>query len=1249
MAVDPRFLTGSGREVFSGNELLVKGALETPGGVHLITGYPGSPVAGFFDALTDIADLLKPHGVRAFQSNNEALASAAVNGSQMLPCRAICAMKSVGVHVAADALALGNMSGAHPQGGVVVIMGEDPWCESTQVPADSRFMCQHLRMPALEPGTHQELKDWIAAAFQLSNAAGLYIGYITTVAHADGGGTVECLPNQFPSLNTHERVNLNTSQVNLERVLLPPRTWRMELRTDERFAKTMKVARELRINRIEPRTRNIAEGNAPASLGFIVTGMGGPYLRHALFDLGLSGVFPILNMGMSYPADAALVKEFSAMCRTMVVIEERRAFLETNIRESLYRDLSSDEASEICSRLYGKRFPDPAGNAATPVEGFPDTRGLNISVVFQKLIPLIKADERLPAELRNGRLGAEMDRLRRASKPKLNIFADSVVTRTPTFCPGCPHRDSSAALLQLRSDLANPGYMRKHHGTGPVDLVAHGDTGCYTMLMFPPTEQLMHNYSGMGLGAGTGSGIDPFITNKQIVFMGDSTFFHSGQLAISNAVKANQEICFIILQNGTTAMTGHQEHAGTELDLMGDRCFAQDIESIVRSMAGKSALQVARLSPADRKRYRQTLESLILAPGVKVIIADKECGITYHRTRFQEERREIKTHGYLPRKTHMNVTPEVCENCLECTKATACPGLTTIATDYGSKIDTDLTWCVNDGACERVVASNDAAQNIKPCPSFEQVTVVRSRRKRYTLPNMDLDKLPEPKRVHDLSKPGATWRVHMSGVGGMGIGVVGAILVRAGHKEGYRVAFQDKKGLAIRNGGVFAQITFINQPVSNLKSEIPAEDQQDPAASAAVTGSIPYGSADLLLGIDILEAARAIDPREPFRVASPDRTAAVLNLYKQPTVLTLLGRSDFDPEALRNQIFESCVTENCFAKNLADICEQRLGSKQFVNIMILGIAYQLGLIPVGARSLAWAIKDGIRRDHRRNVKAFNIGRKLALEPRAIPVKPAPVTWEQVIANKSRILRRTRFWGPSISEQFERLVRMAVSHMSGLSDKAKYDLAIRIYDICQYENLAAAGRYVERLHGLYRRDSAAREFAATTAAIWGLAKVTLIKDEPYVSYLLTRFEKKQRDMAKYGIDAANGDKLIYRHHTNPEFNIGPWRFRVRITTRDWQLRIVQHMKWWRRLPGWHRREASFRDWYISLFRRVDLSSDTGYEQAVRSLQCPDEVTGYREIRYPKMERAMATVEADLAATPRPPDRRNTAALAASAAM
>jgi indolepyruvate ferredoxin oxidoreductase len=1207
MAIDPRFLTESGNEVFSGNELLVKGALETDGGVNLLTGYPGSPVASFFDCLSDLGELLKSKGMRAFQANNEALGAAAVNGSQMVGARAIAAMKSVGVHVASDALALGNLAGAHPEGGAVIIMGDDPWCDSTQVAADSRFLCEHLRMAVVEPGTVQELKDWINLSFALSRAAGLYVGYIATVAQADGGGTVVCKPNQYPALNTHSRIDLPTAQIDLEKVLLPPRTWRQELRMPDRIAATMDAARKLGINRIIPAA---FKWNKPAPIGFVVTGMGGPYLRHLLTEMGLDGVFPVLQMGMSYPADARLLVEFSQLCQTMIVIEERRSFLEKNLRENLMNIAPRPQAMEIADRLYGKRFPGD-------VEGIPESRGLNYSVLAQKILPMIQAHESIPLDMRNGRLSSELERIRNASRPKLAVFSEAVVARTPTFCPGCPHRDSSSTLLEIRRNLADADYMARHHpGKGVVDLVAHGDTGCYTMLMYPPTQQLMHNYSGMGLGGGTGSGVDPFISNKQLVFMGDGTFFHSGAIAISNAIKAGQDITFIILENKTTAMTGHQEHAGTETDLVGDHFRAQDIEQIVRSIGGPD-VKVARLSPADRTNYQKALEASILGDGVKVVIAEKECGITFHREKHRQERKQIKEHGYLPTKTHMNVTPEVCENCLECTKATACPGLASIETDYGRKIDTDLTWCVNDGACERVRVSHATAESVKPCPSFEQVKVIRSKRRRYMLPHMALDKLPEPKLAHDMSGAGAAWRVHMSGVGGMGIGVVGAIIVRAGHKEGFAVAFQDKKGLAIRNGGVFSQVTFISQ-----------------GGESAITGSIPYGKADLLLGIDILEAARAVDPREQFRVASSAHTTAVLNTYKQATVNVLLGANDFDPDVLREQILESCNGERSFAKNLSEICEHRLGSKQFVNIMMLGVAYQLGLIPVSARSIAWAIKDTIRREHRRNLKAFNIGRKLALEPRALPNKPEPVTWDQLLTNKVRILKKTRLFGRGWGTQLELIVRTAIRQMRDLNEQAKYDLTLRIYDLMQFEDEKLARRYVELVRGVYKRDIAARGYAATIAAIWNLAKVMLIKDEPYVSYLLTRYEKKQRDAIKYGIDAANGDRLVYRHHTNPEFNIGKRRIRMKITTTDWQLKLVSGMKWLRKLPGWHVRECAFRDWYIGLLDRVNLVGDAEYSRALATLKCPERVSGYREVRYPKMDAVREAVEGELSRSSEP---------------
>src|SRR5947209_8898589 len=210
-------------------------------------------------------------------------------------------------------------------------------------------------------------------------------------------------------------------------------------------------------------------------------------------------------------------------------------------------------------------------------------------------------------------------------------------------------------------------------------------------------------------------------------------------------------------------------------------------------------------------------------------------------------------------------------------------------------------------------------------------------------------------------------------------------------------------------------------------------------------------------------------------------------MHKQPTVYTLLGKQDFDPEKLREEVFEQVRADHSYAKNLSELCEKRLGSKQYSNIMMLGVAYQLGLIPVSGHSIAWAIKDTIRRDHRKNIKAFNIGRKLALEPRVLPNKPQPETWEQLVTNKSRILRKTRLRGRTWSMRYEQLVHGAIKQLRDLPEDAKYDLTVRIYDLLQYDDHRLARRYVELVRGVYKRDSADNRFAATSSSATGTSR------------------------------------------------------------------------------------------------------------------------------------------------------------------
>lgn len=1205
MAVDPRFIQNAGREVFTGNELLVKGALETEGGVHLLTGYPGSPIASFFDTLTAIAPLLDQHGMVAKLANNEALSLAMVNGAQMAGCKAITAFKSVGLHVASDALALGVLAGTKDEGGGLIICGDDPWSDSTQVPADSRYLAEHVRMPVIEPSSPQEVKDWINLGFKLGQAGNIFIGYLITTNLADGGGTVECYPNHYPKFNEHQKISLSYEkdiEPNLERsVLLPPRTWRRELEFDRRFAALKTEARRLGINRILHKPNK----DEVVPMGFIAAGTAYMYLAHALHEMGLTGQVPILKLGMVYPVDEAIVTDFARQCEQVYVIEERRGFVERQVLEIL---APLKQAGEINVEIYGKAFPKP-------LLGIPTTRGLNPSLLIERLVPLMQKHPTLPRELTNGRLTAELDRIRDTATYRVHV-----PTRTPAFCPGCPHRDSSSVLLELRNDLLNPSYMLAKHKRKPVDMIAHGDTGCYTMLMFEPNKPLMHNYSGMGLGGGTGSGIDPFIDNKQIVFMGDGTFFHSGQVAISHSIGAGQDITYIILANNTTAMTGHQTHAGLEYDLMGKEIFAQDIERIVSAMIPKQLekdVRIVRINPADRDRYRKLLEQTILADGVKIVIADKECGITFHRRARKVERQTFKDQGFIPRKTHMNVSTEVCEFCLECTNQTGCPGLKIVDTDYGPKIQTDMSWCVNDGACQRIHA----------CPSFEEVTIIRKQPPRMGDEHVNLSDLPDPPRPIHADQD--TWRCYLSGVGGMGIGLVTAILVSAGHEMGYDVQFLDKKGLAIRNGGVFSQLVYTR--AANLK---PQAASPTPVTTTPI---IPYGKADLLLGIDLLEATRAIDPSVPYRVASPDRTFAVINTAKTPTILSLMGKDDFragDLEAMLRQ-----YTRQYFGFNVGDLCERVLDSKLYANIMMLGIAFQQGLLPLTKEAIEGSIRSVIRSDVDRNMRAFNIGRKIAIRPDLFIVE-ARHQYETSLKAFRRKHNTLRAWygggrkGKRLAKQYRVLIKQVqrkVRHLR-IPDPLMRDFVVRTYDCMIWGGIDYADRYAEQVLKVFLRDDPTRGYRLTRAVVWNLAKAMLIKDEVYCAALYTSPEKYRSDRRRFNVNPANGDKIIYKHHNRPEFEIFGMKIRFNWKSRDWQLGLMSRMGFLRKLlPSWHRKERDFRDWYESLVAKLDWSAATpgihprAYEQWCAILNVVEPVTGFREVRYPKMEAAKQRAE------------------------
>ncbi len=1178
--MDDRFVQDSGTNVYTGCELLVKGTFENA--VSLITGYPGSPIAEVFDVLENNADLLKENGIVAQMANNESLSVARLNGAQMANLRAVAFMKSVGFHVASDAIAISNLAGT--TGGAVVVIGDDPGSVSTQVPADSRFLARHLYAPVVEPSTFQELKDWLNAAFEISVKANLYTAYLVMANQADGGSDVQLHPNRYPEINANNKVIIDTASIDVSnRVVLPPDSARIGLEVlEERLPNAIKAARELNLNRIYHTSPEIRE------IGFVTSGLAYTYLEHALQELELQGKFPILKFGLTHPIDDTIVREFATQVREIYVIEENRPLLENDLKSSLnqlYQNRDIDRFVEV----WGKQFP-------RGLEGIPDMGGLNPSIIIEKLITLLGHKSSTKIGVDKSVLSRERARIEQVNSNQIRI-----PDRTPTFCPGCPHRDSASVFLDVTKEFTDPEYMKSRYNSPPIDLVFHGDIGCYSMLKYEPYPRLMHNLSAMALGGGTGAGIDPFIQNKQVVFMGDSTFFHGGMAAISDSIKNGQDITYVILDNQTTAMTGHQPTPSTGKDLLGNPTFAQDIEKVADGLAGDANIPVVRINPEQRSEYKTFLEKSILRAGVKIVIADKECGITYHRRIRREQQKTLKEQGFLKTEKHINITEEVCEFCLECTKSTGCPGLKTVETDYGPKIGIDRSNCVSDGACARIKWA---------CPSFEEVIITRKRPRRgekgaglMKLRKNEIQSLPQPKPVNF----GRTWSAYAAGVGGMGIGTISKILVVAGHAQGYRVQFCDTKGLAIRNGGVYTHVTYSK-------------------TDAETSPVIPYGKANLLLGLDLLEAVRGIDPKSAFRVASADQTSAIVNTAKTDTVTSLIGQDDFEVRDLEKWLKMHTKSDEYFGVDLFKIAEDQLKNKLYANIMLLGVAFQRGLIPLDLKSVDVALKQVVKSsDLKANQRAFEIGRRLALQPEAYVEEQKEKSHKQLIDDKCRILAK-RWRGKALACAYREIIQQAIATIK-LDEETHYELALRVYDLIQFQNMNYARLYLKKITRIFVRDSANMNHRATKSVITSLHKVMLIKDEIYVSHLLTSQEKLQRDKERYDINDANGDKIKYVHLNRPHFRILGIDFERDVETRNWQLSLMKRMKFLRRwLSQWHAKEKSFRNWYITEVVDTFVPSDAeNYENHLHALEVPDEVRGYREVRYPKMESAKTRVE------------------------
>jgi len=288
--------------------------------------------------------------------------------------------------------------------------------------------------------------------------------------------------------------------------------------------------------------------------------------------------------------------------------------------------------------------------------------------------------------------------------------------------------------------------------------------------------------------------------------------------------------------------------------------------------------------------------------------------------------------------------------------------------------------------------------------------------------------------------------------------------------------------------------------------------------------------------------------------------------------------------------------------------------------MLLGAAYQQGLLPLKIESLIWAIEHTMGPAAKDNIKAFQLGRKVALDPSKFSEDKYPQRYSELINRKASYLERAHPKRQRAAHAYRHLMEHAEKTIN-LPESDFRDLAIRISDLIWFENVTYAKHYLDLIKLVFARDTAEYNFAATRAAIWNLAKVMLIKDEVYVAHLLTSEEKLSRDRERYDVDLARGDKLHYSHINRPRFDIGQFKIEFDVRTYNWQLNIMKRMKFLRRfLPEWHRPEKEFRDWYSNLLSQFRYSNEVEYQSWLEILKAPEPVTGYRHIRHPKQEAA-----------------------------
>lgn len=884
-----------------------------------LSGYRGSPLGMVDQQVWKAGKKFDEAGLRFLPAINEELGATAVLGTQRVEadpdktCQGVFAMwygKGPGVDRAGDALKHGNAYGASPHGGVLMVAGDDHGCVSSSMPHQSDQAFQSWHAPIVSPASVAEYLEFGLYGWQLSRFSGNWVGFTALSEIVESGSTVD-----LDLVNARVAAWQDAATVRAVTGYEPPSgglhyRWPdlPSLTIEQRLHAKLEAVRAFaRVNSID---RHIV-ANDSATVGIVTAGKAHYDFMEVLRRLNISpeslavhGV-RIYKLGLTYPIEPTRMREFARGLKEILVIEEKGPVVEEQLRSMFYNDA-------VRPAIAGKR----------------DAKNAPLVSELGELRP-----SRLIEVVANWLVGhfPDLDRrhfVRDFTPPELLANESDSVKRLPYFCAGCPHNTSTKV---------------------PEGSRAQAGIGCHFMAswMNRDTEGLIQ----MG-----GEGVDwvshAMFTKVPHVFqnLGDGTYYHSGYLAIRQAVAAKATLTYKILFNDAVAMTGGQPVDGIiSVDGIARQVEAEGVKQVVvlsddiRKYDGIHDRFPAGTEFHDRAELDAVQRRLREMPGVTVLIYEQTCAA--------EKRRRRKKGELIDPDKRLFINDRVCEGCGDCSVQSNCVAVLPTETPLGRKRKIDQSSCNKDYSCAKGF-----------CPSFVGVSGGKLRKRAGALASgaeafqQRVAALPLP-ATHTWTGP---YDLLVTGVGGTGVVTVGALIAMAAHLEGKSASVLDFMGFAQKGGSVLSFVRLADVP-SRL-NQVRIDTQQ----------------ADALLACDLVVGASA----DALVTVRHGRTRILANTHEVPVAESLRNpdASLKVPQLLEKLRF-AAGAERVETLDAQALAESFLGDSIYSNIVALGSAWQRGLVPVSMEALLRAVElNGVAVES--NKLALSLGRLAAGDPQA---------------------------------------------------------------------------------------------------------------------------------------------------------------------------------------------------------------------------------------------------------------------------